>query len=136
MILLTKKEKLEKQRKYIVFNTWIEWVSYNDNDGAFEVSLKNLKPNKKILDEKEEAQFDYVIVACGHFNYPNYVTYPGEETFPGKVIHSKFFVDAKRYKGILGLKSQLIFDEKRIFISVSLNYSCEGKSFLFNKKRK
>ncbi len=83
-------------RKNIRFQTWVEHVSYDEVSKKFTVQYKNLTDaSKSVVEEK----FDYVIVATGHFNFPNFVTYPGQETFPGLVIHSKYFMDARRYKG-------------------------------------
>ena len=80
--------------KYIKFNSWIQNVTFDESVKKFNVSVKDLKTKQ----EREEV-FDYVIVATGHFSCPNYVTYPGQETFKGTVVHSKQFVDEARYKG-------------------------------------
>ncbi|XP_075257516.1 trimethylamine monooxygenase-like [Convolutriloba macropyga] len=80
--------------KYITFSTWVDNVSYDKKLSKFQVKTINL-PTK----EESEETFDYVIVASGHFNYPNYVSYPGQDTFPGLIIHSKQFMDASRYSG-------------------------------------
>ncbi len=83
--------------KYIHFKRWVEAVRFDQNKDVFVVQVRNLDTQEP----GECLEFDYVIVATGHFNYPNIVEYPGQETFPGKVIHSKYFIDASRYKGQL-----------------------------------
>ncbi len=92
MIKLKEKFDLEK---YIQYKSWVERVAFDKSRNMFLVQVRNLRTHKvgKML------QFDYVIVASGHFNYPNVVEYPGQETFPGKVLHSKYFMDASRYAG-------------------------------------
>ena len=84
-----------KLNQYIHFKTWVQHVRFDKGSEKFIVTVKDLQTSK----EREEDPFDYVIVATGHFNYPNYVRYPGQETFKGKVIHSKQFLEARRYKG-------------------------------------
>ena len=42
--------------------------------------------------------FTYVIVATVIFNIPNKPTFPGIETFTGRIIHSHDFRDANEYK--------------------------------------
>ncbi|XP_063717982.1 trimethylamine monooxygenase-like [Symsagittifera roscoffensis] len=80
--------------KYIKFNTWVQNVSFDQTTKKFSVKVKDL-----VAQQEEIETFDYVIVATGHFNYPNDATYPGQETFKGKIIHSKQFIDGSRYKG-------------------------------------
>ena len=80
----------------IRFKCWVDWVSYDERAEKFQVTVSDLNDDNK---RKFLEQFDYVIIASGHYTQPNYVSYPGEETFPGTVIHAKFFMDADRYKG-------------------------------------
>jgi trimethylamine monooxygenase len=39
--------------------------------------------------------FDYVVVASGHFSMPNLPDYPGANKFPGRLLHSHDFRDAR-----------------------------------------
>ena len=80
--------------KYIKFKTWVQNVTFNDETEKFKVIVKDLNT----FTETEEV-FDYVIVSTGQFNYPNLVSYPGQETFKGQILHSKHFMDASRFKG-------------------------------------
>ncbi len=49
-------------RKYIRFNTAVRWVSYSQESEKFTVTVMNHDSH-----ELESEQFDYVIVATGHF---------------------------------------------------------------------
>ena len=44
-------------------------------------------------------EFDYVVVASGHFSMPNVPYFEGFETFNGRVLHSHDFRDATEFKG-------------------------------------
>ena len=81
----------------IKFKSWIEWVTFDESTNKFQVTIRDLRSDVR---RKYVEDFDYVIDASGHFTQPNYVSYPGEETFPGTVMHAKFFLDASRYKGM------------------------------------
>ena len=83
-------------RKNIRFKSWIESVKFNSQAEKFDVKVKNLaeENGRDVLEV-----FDYVIVGTGHYHEPNYITYPGQETFPGKILHAKYFHDAERYNG-------------------------------------
>ena len=43
--------------------------------------------------------FDWVVVASGHFSTPNMPHFPGYKTFPGKIMHSHDFRDAAAFAG-------------------------------------
>ena len=81
--------------KYIRFNSWVDWVMYDSASGKFEVTSRDLKAKET----RDKEPFDYVIVATGHFNYPNMISFPGQDSFTGQIIHSKQFLDANRFKG-------------------------------------
>ena len=81
--------------KYIRFNSWVDWVKYDSASGKFEVTSRDLKAKET----RDKEPFDYVIVATGHFNYPNMISFPGQDSFTGQIIHSKQFLDANRFKG-------------------------------------
>ena len=46
-----------------------------------------------------EETFDYVVVANGHFSTPNIPEFPGIGGFPGRVMHSHDFRDAREFAG-------------------------------------
>ena len=39
----------------------------------------------------ESEQFDYVVVASGHYSVPNVPNFEGIEKFPGRVMHAHDF---------------------------------------------
>ena len=43
--------------------------------------------------------FDYVIVATNHFSVPHVPDFPGLNKFPGRVMHSHNFRDAREFEG-------------------------------------
>lgn len=89
----TKKTKTDLKSK-IQWHTVVRSVIYNEESDDFTVTAENLE-NRKASIQK----FTHVICATGIFNFPNKPTFPGIETFPGRVIHSHDFRDAREYKG-------------------------------------
>ena len=84
----------EKVRHMIRFNTIVRDVVYNEEKDNFTVLVKDLKKDE-VLDEEV---FDYVVVATGHFSTPNVPEFEGIENFPGRVLHSHDFRDAREFK--------------------------------------
>lgn len=84
-----KKYGIEKfvRKRHVVRN-----VEENEN-GKLEVTYEKLEERKRYTES-----FDYVCVSTGHYSVPNYPIYPGIESFPGKVVHSHQFRDAKNYE--------------------------------------
>lgn len=82
-------------RKYIRFETAVRWVSYDADTEQFSVTSQTLPT---AADSTET--FDHVVVASGHFSYPNFPTFAGIETFPGLLTH------AHDFRGAEGLKDQ------------------------------
>ena len=79
-------------KKYIRFNTTVSNVVYYDN--KFEITSLN-KKSKKISKEN----FDYLIIASGHFSVPYVPEYEGMKSFPGRILHSHDFRDAEEFRG-------------------------------------
>jgi len=69
--------------QYIRFNTVVRWISYSEDTKRFHVLVKDLKK-----DEMHSEEFDYVIIATGHFSMPNLPYFDGIETFIGRILHS------------------------------------------------
>ncbi|CAF0816165.1 unnamed protein product [Adineta steineri] len=69
--------------QYIQFNKSIQWINYLEEKNKFNVLVKDLK-NDKIYSE----EFDYVIIATGHYSTPFIPYLNGIETFPGRLLHS------------------------------------------------
>lgn len=85
--------KKDDVREYIRFDTTVRWVNFNDATQKFEVVLDNLKDDVTYIEE-----FDYLVVASGHFSTPNMPYFKGIEHFPGQVLHAHDFRGADPYK--------------------------------------
>ena len=81
-------------RKYMRFSTPVRWVSYSEATKKFTVMVKDLAK-----DEMQSEEFDYVVVASGHFSTPNVPHFEGMDKFPGRVLHSHDFRDANEFAG-------------------------------------
>lgn len=81
-------------RKYVRFRTSVRMVSYSNDTGRFTVTSHDLSRSKMTSEE-----FDYVVVASGHFSVPNMPYLEGMEHFTGRVLHSHDFRDALEFKG-------------------------------------
>ena len=81
-------------RKCIRFNTAVKWVSYDKATEKFSVTVRDVKADKLSTEE-----FDYVVVATGHFSTPNAPYFEGLEEFPGRVLHAHDFRDACEFTG-------------------------------------
>lgn len=85
--------KKDNVRDYIRFDTTARWVSFDETTKKFTLILDDLKNNKTYSEE-----FDYLVVASGHFSTPNMPYFKGIENFPGNVIHAHDFRGADQYK--------------------------------------
>jgi trimethylamine monooxygenase len=90
------KGRVEKSgvRKWVRFNTPVRMVTWSDDTQKFTVTVHD---REKDVTYSEE--FDYVVVASGHFSTPNVPYFPGFETFQGRVLHSHDFRDATEFTG-------------------------------------
>ena len=83
----------ESIRKYIRFECPVRWVTFDEETKMFTVTVMNHKTG-----EQETDEFDYVVVATGHFSTPNMPYFKGLEEFPGRVMHAHDFRDALEFK--------------------------------------
>ncbi|MDM1696526.1 NAD(P)/FAD-dependent oxidoreductase [Thiopseudomonas alkaliphila] len=81
-------------RKYIRFECPVRWVTFDEDTKKFTVTVMNHKTG-----EQETDEFDYVVVATGHFSTPNMPYFEGLEEFTGRVMHAHDFRDALEFKG-------------------------------------
>lgn len=79
-------------RDKIQFNTVVRDV--REVDGKFEVTARDC-----VADRETRKMFDKVIVASGHFSFPNVPDYPGFDTFNGRILHAHDFRDAREFEG-------------------------------------
>lgn len=75
----------------VQFSTAVRWVDYDRDLDTFTVTVENLRSGKTTSSE-----FDRIIVATGHFSYPNLPDFKGIETFPGSVRHAHDFRGAEK----------------------------------------
>lgn len=83
----------ESIRKYIRFECPVRWVTFDDETQKFTVTVMNHKSG-----EQETNEFDYVVVATGHFSTPNMPYVEGLDEFSGRVLHAHDFRDALEFK--------------------------------------
>lgn len=88
--------RIDKQdiRKYIRFECPVRWVTFDEETKLFTVTVMNHKTG-----EQEVNEFDYVIVATGHFSTPNMPYFKGLEDFPSRIMHAHDFRDALEFEG-------------------------------------
>jgi trimethylamine monooxygenase len=79
---------------YIKLNHVVRGVTFSDKTGKFTVTVKDLK-----ADHVSSGEFDYVVVASGHFSVPNVPYFEGIDRFPGRVLHSHDFRGADEFVG-------------------------------------
>ncbi len=80
-------------RDQIRFNHAVRRVSRNSG-GGFTIAAHDLARDCDVSDD-----YDYVVVASGHFSTPNMPHYPGYETFGGTLMHAHDFRDAAQFAG-------------------------------------
>ncbi|MCY4050481.1 MAG: NAD(P)/FAD-dependent oxidoreductase [Gammaproteobacteria bacterium] len=80
-------------RDWIRFHSTVRRVSYDNASGKFTVIVHD---NEKNEDYSEE--FDYVVVASGHFSTPNVPEFEGFNSFNGRILHAHDFRDALEFK--------------------------------------
>jgi len=81
-------------RHWIRFNSAVKQVEYDEHEGMFRVTVQDHEKDAQYTEE-----FDYVIVASGHFSTPNVPEYPGFSNFNGRILHAHDFRDAMEFKG-------------------------------------
>lgn len=81
-------------RRFIEFNTTARWISYDDERDRFRVTVERLRDAVTRTEE-----FDYVIVATGHFSIPNAPRFEGFDSFPGRILHAHDVRDAQEFAG-------------------------------------
>lgn len=81
-------------RKYVRFETVVRLVTFNEAENNFVIATEHLPSG-----ETHTETFDQVIVASGHFSYPNMPEVPGIDTFPGAVMHAHDFRGAEGFEG-------------------------------------
>ena len=81
-------------RDLIRFKSTVRHVTYDDASEMFTVVVQD-----QVKDKEYSEEFDYVIVASGHFSTPNVPHFDGFDSFPGRILHAHDFRDAMEFKG-------------------------------------
>ncbi len=82
-------------RKFCKFLNSAHWVTYNESDENFSVTMRDLANASLVTEE-----FDYVVVATGHFSVPNVPNFKGFDTFNGRLLHAHDYRDAREFAGM------------------------------------
>jgi trimethylamine monooxygenase len=82
-----------KVRKWVRFCTPVRMVTYSTKSKKFTVTAHDRRKDRMYAEE-----FDYVVVASGHFSTPNVPYFDGLHAFNGRVLHSHDFRDALEFK--------------------------------------
>jgi len=81
-------------RNWVKFHHSCRRVDYDQAKGKFRVIVQDLEGDREIIED-----FDHVICASGHFSTPNMPSFPGFESYQGRVLHAHDFRDALEFKG-------------------------------------
>jgi trimethylamine monooxygenase len=81
-------------RKWCKFKHVVRDIKYDEDKKKFVVAAEDLSAKTK-----ETNLFDYVCVCSGHFSTPNVPSFPGFETFAGRIMHAHDFRDAEEMRG-------------------------------------
>jgi trimethylamine monooxygenase len=89
------KGRVEKAnvRQWVRFSTPVRMVSFSESNQKFTVTAHE-RPTDRMYSE----EFDYVVVASGHFSTPSVPYFDGLEGFNGRVLHAHDFRDALEFK--------------------------------------
>ncbi|MGE8601376.1 flavin-containing monooxygenase [Bordetella trematum] len=80
-------------RKYIRFNTVVKSVTYDEAAQTFTVTAQDYENQ-----EETSQEFDYVVVATGHFSTPHVPHFDGFDRFTGRILHAHDFRDAVEFR--------------------------------------
>jgi len=82
-----------KVKDQVRFNTAVQQVTFDEETHQFTVQVCH-HPSNEVYSE----QFDYVIVASGHFSTPRVPEFQGFNQFNGRILHAHDFRDAVEFK--------------------------------------
>lgn len=80
-------------RNQIRFRHPVRGVEYSETTQQFTVTAHDLNDDRVYSET-----FDHVVVATGHFSFPNIPCFPGFESFNGRILHAHDFRDALEFK--------------------------------------
>ncbi len=76
------------------FNSAVQHIAYDETTQKFTVDVEDYAQQQHYSE-----QFDYVVVASGHFSTPRVPVYEGFDQFHGRILHAHDFRDALEFKG-------------------------------------
>ena len=79
---------------HIRLNHVVRSVSFDHATAKFTLHITHLGEGRS-----EVEHFDDVVVACGHYSTPNLPSFPGFDSFPGRILHSHDVRDAREFAG-------------------------------------
>lgn len=90
------KGRVEKAqvRGWVRFRTPVRMVTFDEKTQKFTVTAHD-----RASDRMYSEEFDYVVVASGHFSTPVIPHFDGLSSFNGRVMHAHDFRDALEFKG-------------------------------------
>ena len=91
---ITGRAKKENLERYIRFSTSVRYVEYIEATDTFRVRSFDQLADQELIED-----FDYVIVCTGHFSVPKVPFFEGLDRFPGRVLHSHDFREAREFTG-------------------------------------
>ncbi|WP_204164663.1 NAD(P)-binding domain-containing protein [Nocardioides daejeonensis] len=87
---ITGRLKQTDVRRHIRFETVVRWARFDEERQQFELTAEDLRTGRTTTE-----WFDHVVVASGHFSYPQLPYVKGAETFPGSICHAHDFRGAE-----------------------------------------
>jgi len=91
-------------RDRIQFNTAVQSVVWDQQTSQFLVSSVTARAlnngDKGATRTCATERFDFVLVASGHYCFPNYPHFDGFEQFQGRILHAHDMRDACEFKGL------------------------------------
>ncbi|EDX84076.1 Flavin-binding monooxygenase-like subfamily [Synechococcus sp. PCC 7335] len=91
---ITGRAKKGNLERYIRFSTSVRYVEYIEAIDKFQV-----RSFDHLVDQELIEDFDSVIVCTGHFSVPSVPFFEGLDRFPGRVLHSHDFREAREFTG-------------------------------------
>ena len=85
--------KQYKCEEWIKTDTSVKSVIFDDTTSKFTVKSRYLKDDTDVIEE-----FDYVVVACGHFSTPDMPSVEGFNDFKGRIVHAHDVRNAQEFK--------------------------------------
>ncbi|MGD1867125.1 MAG: NAD(P)-binding domain-containing protein, partial [Phormidesmis sp.] len=91
---LTGRAKKENLERYIRFSTPVRYIEHIEATNTFQIRAYDQLADQELIED-----FDYIIVCSGHFSVPNAPFFAGIDRFPGRVLHSHDFREAREFTG-------------------------------------